>query len=147
MDIIVNKVFDTLKFAYFMSIKYDYSLSYMNTIIESINKHGPIKFYNLLECEIRYLQRSPLEYGKYFIAINKPICNLRITNMETVKSIPPYLDNEKKSCDEPKQEPLDLFHVKFTKVIHFDEMLNERNQSILTNNGNITNIIGFIIVN
>ena len=42
-----------------MSIKYDYSLSYMNTIIESINKHG-----------------------KYFIAINKPICDLKITNMQ-----------------------------------------------------------------
>ena len=97
MDIIVNKVFDTLKFAYFMSIKYNYPLSYMNAIIESINKHGPIKFYNLLECEIRYLQRNPLEYGKYFIAINKPICNLKIINMEKAKSIPPYLDNERES--------------------------------------------------
>ena len=140
MDIIVNKVFDTLKFAHFMSIKYDYSLSYMNTIIESINKHGPIKFYNLLECEIRYLQRSHLEYGKYIIAINKPICNLRITNMETVKSIPPYLDNEKKSCDEPKQEPLDLFHVKFTKVIHFDEMLNEKQIQTLLKDKNVKSI-------
>lgn len=134
MDIIVNKVFDTLKFAYFMSIKYGYSLSYMNTIIESINKYGPIKFYNLLECEIRYLQRNHLEYGKYFIATNKPICNLKIINMEKI---------ERKSCinispqpgDELKQEPLDLFHVKFTKVIHYDEMLNERQiQALLKDN-------------
>ena len=143
MDIIVNKVFDTLKFAYFIRIKYNYSLSYTNTIIESINKYGPIKFYNLLECEIRYLQRSPLEYGKYFIAVNKPICDLKIINMKTVKSIPPYLDNGRKSYidispqpgDEPKQESLDLFHVTFTKIIHYDEMLNERQiQALLKDN-------------
>lgn len=140
MDIIVNKVFDTLKFAYFMSIKYNYSLSYINTIIESINKYGSIKFYDLLECEIRYLQRSPLEYGKYFIAINKPICDLKITNMKKVKSIPPYLDNEKKSCNEPKQEPLDLFHVEFTKVIHFDEMLNERQIQALLKDKHVKSI-------
>ena len=48
-------------------------------------------------CEIRYLQKNRLEYGKYFIAINKPIRNLKITNMEAVKSIPPYLDNERES--------------------------------------------------
>ena len=140
MDIIVNKVFDTLKFAHFMNIKYDYSLSCMDAIIEHINKYGPIKFYDLLECEIRYLQRSPLEYGKYFIAVNKPICDLKITNVKTIKSIPPYLDNEKKSCDEPKQESLDLFHVKFTKVIHFDEMLNEKQIKTLLKDKNVKSI-------
>ena len=58
-------------------------------------------------------------------------------------TIPPYLDNERTSCidispqpgDEPKQEPLTLFHVTFTKVIHYDEMLNERQiQALLKDN-------------
>jgi len=63
-------------------------------------------------------------------------------------SIPPYCDNERKSCidvspqpgDEPKQEPLDLFHVKFTKVVHYDEMLNERQIQALLKDNHIKSI-------
>lgn len=36
-----------------------------------------------------------------------------------------HIDVSPQPGDELKQEALDLFHVKFTKVIHFDEMLNE----------------------
>lgn len=63
--------------------------------------------------------------------------------MEEIKSIPPYCDNERKSCidispqpsDESKQEPLMLFHVTFTKIIHYDEMLNEKQiQALLKDN-------------
>ena len=58
------------------------------------------------------------------------------------------LNNEKTSCidvspqpyDEPKQETLDLFHVKFTKVIHFDEMLNERQIQALLKDKNVKSI-------
>ena len=57
-----------------------------------------------------------------------------------VKSIPPYLDNERKSYNEPKQESLDLFHVKFTKVIHFDEMLNEKQIQTLLKDKNVKSI-------
>lgn len=134
MNIIVSQVNDITTFKHFICIKYTYPSSYAQIIINSINTHGAIKFYNLLECEIRYL-------------IYKKVCKFKITNDMPLKrkrpSIPPYCDNERKSCidispqpnDEPKQEPLDLFHVKFTKVIHFDEMLNERQiQALLKDN-------------
>ena len=63
-------------------------------------------------------------------------------------TIPPYCDNERKSCidvspqpgDEPKQEPLDLFHVKFTKVIHYDEILNERQIQTLLKDKHVKSI-------
>ena len=63
-------------------------------------------------------------------------------------NIPPYLDNERTSCidispqpgDEPKQEPLDLFHVTFTKIIHYDEMLNERQIQALLKDKNVKSI-------
>lgn len=71
----------------------------------------------------------------------KKICEFEI--LDETKAIPPYLDNERTSYintsshpdDEPKQDTLELFHVKFTKVIHYDEMLNERQiQSLLKDN-------------
>lgn len=63
-------------------------------------------------------------------------------SMETKKpTIPPYCDNERKSCgDELKQEPLSLFHVKFTKVIHCDEMLNERQIQVLLKDNQVKSI-------
>lgn len=159
MDIIVTEVYDTLRFTCFMCIKYNYSPSYVYAIIKSINKYGPIKFYNLLECEVRYLQRNYLEYGKYFVAIHKPICKLKITNMENVKSIPSYLDvereslkqkaeNSHKSCidispqpsDEPTQDTSELFHVKFIKVIYCNEMLNEKQIQALLKDKHVKSI-------
>ena len=200
MDIIVSKVYDELRFAHFISIKYDYPFSYSNAIIDSINKYSPIKFYNLKECEVRYLQSM-----KYECSYDKPqICKLKIVNESIntkkmkirISKVKLYLrlvkylvtsrvssdipnakskidnidkeplimyvsekelnklndlcvyeildkENETKPCidispqpgDEQKQEPLDLFHVKFTKVVHYDEMLNERQiQALLKDN-------------
>lgn len=62
--------------------------------------------------------------------------------------IPPYLDNERTSCidispqpgDEPKEEPLDLFHVEFTKIMHFDKVLNERQIQLLLKDKSIKSI-------
>lgn len=220
MDIIVSKVYDKLRFAHFIRIKYDYPSSYSNTIIDSINKYSPIKFYNLKECEINYLQERRCIDANYIIpkickleitnnnikSINmekikiritkviervqlinylvrscgylsddarnkingingkpiivdvpnvdveylKTICEFTIKNdsMEKTKTIPSYLDNERTSCidispqpgDEPKQELSDLFHVKFTKVIHFDEMLNERQIQALLKDEHVKSI-------
>lgn len=42
--------------------------------------------------------------------------------------------------DEPKQESLELFHVKFTKVIHFDELLNERQIQALLKDKHVKSI-------
>ena len=64
------------------------------------------------------------------------------------KAIPPYLDNERESCidvslqpnDEPKQESLDLFRVKFIKIIHCDELLNEHQIQALLKDKNVKSI-------
>lgn len=56
------------------------------------------------------------------------------------KSIPPYLDNERKSCNESKQESLDLFRVKFIKIIHCDELLNEHQIQALLKDKNVKSI-------
>ena len=55
-------------------------------------------------------------------------------------SIPPYLDDEGKSCNEPEQESLDLFRVKFIKIIHYDELLNEHQIQALLKDKNVKSI-------
>ena len=42
--------------------------------------------------------------------------------------------------DEPKQDALELFHVKFTKIIHYDEMLNERQIQALLKDKHVKSI-------
>lgn len=139
MDVIVNKVYDISRFKWFFHLKYGYKLSTGEEIARIINdNHIDYSLKNLTEVEVRYLQAS--------------ICKLKIipTKMPLKRkpNIPPYLDNERKSCidispqpgDEPKQESLDLFHVKFTKVIHFDEMLNERQIQTLLKDKNVKSI-------
>lgn len=147
MDIIVSKVYDIERFAWFLHLKYEIPLNYAKRRSKQICKEDKHKFTNLTEVEVRYLQatnsyRHDSEY----------ICKLKIipTKMPLKRkpNIPPYLDNEKTSCidispqsgDEPKQESLNLFHVKFTKVIHFDEMLNERQIQALLKDKNVKSI-------
>ena len=148
MDVIINKVYDISRFKWFFHLKYGYKLSTGEEIARIINNsHIVYSLKDLTEVEVRYLQatnscRSDSEY----------ICELKIipTKMPLKRkpNIPPYLDNERKSCidispqpgDEPKQESLDLFHVKFTKVIHFDEMLNERQIQVLLKYKNVKSI-------
>ena len=139
MNITVSKVYDIERFAWFMHLKYGFNLSYIKMLSTCINEENKYSFINLTEVEVRYLQAS--------------ICKLKITNLSKMplkrkQNIPPYLDNERKSCidispqpyDEPKQETLDLFHVKFTKVIHFDEMLNERQIQALLKDKHVKSI-------
>ena len=104
-------------------------------------------FSNLTEEEVRYLQATnSYRYDSEYI------CKLKIIStkipLKRKRTIPPYLDNERKSCidispqpgDEPKQEPLDLFHVTFTKIIHYDEMLNERQIQALLKDKHVKSI-------
>ena len=148
MKIIVSKVHDISRFKWFFHLKYGYKLSTGEEIARIINTNGiDYLLKDLTEVEVRYLQainscRSDSEY----------ICKLKIipTKMplKRKRSIPPYLDNERTSCidispqpsDEPKQESLNLFHVKFTKVIHFDEMLNERQIQALLKDKHVKSI-------
>lgn len=147
MNIVVSKVYDIERFAWFMHLKYGFDLSYIKMLSTCINEENKYSFINLTEVEVRYLQAtSSCRYDSEYI------CKLKIipTKMplKRKQNIPPYLDNERKSCidispqpgDEPKQESLDLFHVKFTKVIHFDEMLNERQVQALLKDKNVKSI-------
>lgn len=140
MDVIINKVYDISRFKWFFHLKYGYKLSTGEEIASIINNsHIDYLLKDLTEVEVRYLQAS--------------ICKLKVINLSKMplkrkQNLPPYLDNERKSCidispqpgDEPKQESLDLFHVKFTKVIHFDEMLNERQIQALLKDKNVKSI-------
>lgn len=141
MDVIVNKVYDISRFKWFFHLKYGYKLLSTGEEIAHIINNNDIDYSlkNLTEVEVRYLQAS--------------ICKLKVINLSKMplkrkQSIPPYLDNERTSRidispqpgDEPKQESLDLFHVKFTKVIHFDEMLNERQIQALLKDKNVKSI-------
>lgn len=142
MDIIVTHVYDKCRFAYYIEAKFQMYKMAAITMANDINRGYAVKLCNLPECDVRYLQRVK-DHCNY---ANPGICNLKIlNNMESklIKQIPPYCDNERKSridispqlSDELKQEPLSLFHVKFTKVIHYDEMLNERQiQALLKDN-------------
>jgi hypothetical protein len=133
MDVIVNKVYDISRFKWFFHLKYGYKLSTGEEIARIINNNDiDYSFKNLTEVEVRYLQT---------------ICKLKIilTKMpqvrEAVKLKPSNrIDISPQPGDEPKQESLDLFHVKFTKVIHFDEMLNERQIQALLKDKNVKSI-------
>ena len=147
MKVIISKIYDKQRFKWFVHLKYGFSLDYSTTLSKIIDEDNKFILDHLTEAEVRYLQatssyRCDIEY----------ICKLKIipTKMplKRKRNIPPYLDNERKSCidispqpgDEPKQETLDLFHVKFTKVIHFDEMLNERQIQALLKDKNVKSI-------
>ena len=147
MEIMVSKVYDKQRFAWFIHLKYKIPLSYAKNRSNYIDEETKHKFTNLTEEEVRYLQATnSCRYDHEYI------CKLKIipTKMplKRKQNIPPYLDNERTSCidispqpsDEPKQETLDLFHVKFTKVIHFDEMLNERQIQALLKDKNVKSI-------
>ena len=132
MDVIVNKVYDISRFKWFFHLKYGYKLSTGEEIASIINNsHIDYLLKDLTEVEVRYLQAS--------------MCKLKIINlskMPLARKIkkPSSIDVSPQPGDEPKQEPLELFHVKFTKVIHFDEMLNERQIQALLKDKNVKSI-------
>ena len=124
MKVIINKVCDKQRFKWFIHLKYGYALPYTKTLAKWIDEDYKYSFSNLTEAEVRYLQN---------------LCKLKIipTTMPKAVKLKPSnrIDISPQPGDEPKQESLDLFHVKFTKIIHFDEMLNERQiQALLKDN-------------
>lgn len=136
MDAIVNKVYDISRFKWFFHLKYGYKLSTGEEIARIINNNCiDYLFKDLTEVEVHYLQatnscRCDHEY----------ICKLKIipTKMplkeKRINNITPQ------PGDEPKQESLDLFHVTFTKIIHYDEMLNERQIQALLKDKHVKSI-------
>ena len=151
MDVIVTHVYDKERFMHYVRLKFRIRKSTALALPNDINKGYHIKLTGIPECDVIYLQRSNITLGRYFVANRDKICSLKIINNMTVAkkpTIPPYLDNERESCidvspqpgDELKQEPLELFHVKFTKVIHYDEMLNERQIQVLLKDKHVKSI-------
>lgn len=141
MNIVVSKVYDKQRFKWFLYFKYRFPLAYATMRSKHICEYDKHMFTNLTETEVRYLQTS--------------VCKLKIINSTKMPlkrkpnpNIPPYLDDERNSCidispqpgDEPKQESLDLFHVTFTKIIHYDEMLNERQIQALLKDKHVKSI-------
>lgn len=57
MTIKVTKVCDTLRFFTFMCIKHGYKKDILEPYVYALGKEiKSIRFYNLQECEVRYLQ-------------------------------------------------------------------------------------------
>ena len=134
MDAIVNKVYDISRFKWFFHLKYGYKLSTGEEIARIIINNNSIDYSlkNLTEVEVRYLQT---------------ICKLKIipTKMSHVRKVAKLkpsscIDISPQPGDEPKQESLDLFHVTFTKIIHYDEMLNERQIQVLLKDKHVKSI-------
>jgi hypothetical protein len=120
MKVIINNVYDKQRFKWFIHLKYQYSLEPNEKLAKHINNGNPYTITNLTEVEVRYLQ---------------DLCELKIipTTMPLKEKRITYITPQ--YGDESKQETLDLFHVTFTKIIHFDEMLNERQiQALLKDN-------------
>lgn len=146
MDVLITHVYDKERFAHYVRLKFRIRKATALRLPNDINEGCYIKLNGIPECDVRYLQKTG-----YHCNNNPGICDLKILNNNNMRprpSIPPYLDNERKSCidispqpgDEPKQEPLNSFHVKFIKVIHYDEMLNERQIQALLKDKHVKSI-------
>lgn len=90
MNIIVSKVYDKQRFAWFTHLKYGYPLSYTKTLAKWIDEDHKYSFSNLTEDEVRYLQAtSSCRYDSEYI------CKLKIitTKMpqERKRNIPPFI--------------------------------------------------------
>lgn len=151
MDVLITHVYDKERFIHYIRLKFRIRKSTALKLPNDINEGCYIKLTGIPECDVLYLQRSNIALGRYFAVNNGKICSLKIINNMPVarkQNIPPYLNNERTSRidispqpgDEPKQEPLELFHVTFTKIIHYDEMLNERQIQALLKDKHVKSI-------
>lgn len=76
MKIIVSKVYDVERFAWFMHLKYGFSLSYIKRFSTHISEENKSSFINLTEEEVRYLQATnSCRYDSEYI------CKLKIINL------------------------------------------------------------------
>lgn len=130
IDVLITHVYDTCRFKHYMKIKFNCDAGIR--MAKDMNHGYHVRLNNLPECDVMYLQQY--------------VCTLKIIKYTPMRPrIKPAssVNGERKRCidispqpgNEPKQEPLELFHVTFTKIIHYDEMLNERQiQALLKDN-------------
>lgn len=134
MKVIISKIYDKQRFKWFVHLKYGFSLDYSTTLSKIIDEDNKFILDHLTEVEARYLQATDS-----CCCDREHICKLKMIpkmNIERKRRI----DISPQPGDKPKQESLDLFHVKFTKVIHFDEMLNERQIQTLLKDKHVKSI-------
>lgn len=136
MDIIVTHVYDKERFMHYVRLKFRIRKSTALCLPNDINKGCHIKLTGIPECDVRYLQKTGYHHNRE----NPGICDLKILNNNDMRPRPSLIDISPQPGDELKQEPLELFHVKFTKVIHYDEMLNERQIQALLKDKHVKSI-------
>ena len=125
IDILITHVCDTCRFKHYMKIKFNCNAGIR--MAEDMNHGYHVRLNNLPECDVRYLQSD--------------ICKLKIIKYTPMRPrVKAPTDISPQPGDELKQEPLDLFHVTFTKIIHYDEMLNERQIQALLKDKNVKSI-------
>ena len=111
IDVLITKVHDKERFFYYCALKFRIRRNTILAMTRDINRGHKVKLCELPECDIRYLQQY--------------VCTLKIIKHTPMR---------------PIVRPASLFKVKFTKVIHFDEMLNERQIQALLKDKNVKSI-------
>lgn len=129
IDVLITKVHDKERFFYYCALKFRIRKSTIRAMTYDINRGHKVKLCELPECDIRYLQQY--------------VCTLKIikyTPMRPIVRPVSFVNEEKRFKEEKQPEEVTLFKVKFTKVIHFDEMLNERQIQTLLKDKNVKSI-------
>lgn len=124
IDVLITKIHDKERFFYYCTLKFRIRRNTILAMTHDINRGHKVKLCELPECDIRYLQQY--------------VCTLKIIKYTPMRPIvrPASFVNE----EEKQQEEVTLFKVKFTKVIHFDGMLNERQIQTLLKDKNVKSI-------
>ena len=127
IDALVTKVRDKERFFHYCILKFRIRRNTIHVMTHDINRGYHVKLRELPECDVRYLQQY--------------VCNLKVIKYTPMRPrVKAPTDISPQPGDELKQEPLDLFHVTFTKIIHYDEMLNERQIQALLKDKNVKSI-------
>lgn len=130
IDVLITKVHDKERFFYYCALKFRIRRNTILAMTHDINRGHKVKLCELPECDIRYLQQY--------------VCTLKVikyTPMRPRINPASFVNEEGKfQKKEQQSEEVTLFKVKFTKIIHFDEMLNERQIQALLKDKNVKSI-------
>ena len=130
IDVLITKVHDKVRFFYYCALKFRIRRNTILAMTHDINRGHKVKLCELPECDIRYLQQY--------------VCTLKVikyTPMRPRINPASFVNEEGKFQKKEQQlEEVTLFKVKFTKIIHFDEMLNERQIQALLKDKHVKSI-------
>lgn len=150
MDVLVTHVYDKERFTHYVRLKFRIRKSTALKLPNDINEGCHIKLTGIPECDVRYLQRPNLQYTEHFVSTCKPICKLKILNMQEILRVRPNLRDERKSSETvditpsydnaPQDSSFELYSVTYTKVIENKEALNMHQITALLNDPNVKSI-------